>query len=314
MLQLLVLAVLALWGGAQQPPPPSPQAARAPSTDVFVAALSTSGGRLTVGKPENISQAPGYDNQPFFAPGGDSLFFTSDRAPRADKAAGAPAPAQMDIFRYEFKSRQISRVTATDEGEYSPTVTPDGRHLSVIRVEADGTQRLWRFPLDGGPPSLVFENVKPVGYHAWLDATHVAMFVLGKPATLQLGDVRSGKADVITENIGRSLQRIPGGGVSFVTQEGQAADRRLVVSELLFEGGKPLTRPLVPALAGAREADVAWMPDGSLLVAHGGSLHAWKRGQTEWRLVADLGALGLKDVSRLAVSPRGDRIAMVAAQ
>jgi hypothetical protein len=82
----------------------------------------------------------------------------------------------------------------------------------------------------------------------------------------------------------------------------------------MFEGAKPVTRPLVPAIAGAREADVAWMPDGSLLMAHGGSLHAWKKGQTEWRLVADLGALGLKDVSRLALSPKGDRIAMVAAQ
>jgi hypothetical protein len=276
---------------------------------VYVAALSSSAGTLTIGKSENITQAPGYDNQPFFAPDGNSLFFTSDRAPHA-----GTKPAQMDIFEYDFRSRKISRVTETNEGEYSPTVTPDGTHLSVIRVEADGTQRLWKFQLNGKNPSLVLENVKPVGYHAWLDAGKLALFVLGQPATLQLADTRTGAAEVVTSGIGRSIQKIPGGGISFVQQEGQGSERKLVVTELTLKSEKPVTRPLVAAVAGAREADVAWTPDGTLLMAHGGSLYAWKKGETEWRVVADLGALGLKNVSRLAVSPGGDRIAMVAAQ
>lgn len=319
-MQVLVLAVLVLASGAQQPAPSPPQAAAAPSTDVFVAALSRSGGTLTVGPPENISQAHGYDNQPFFAPDGSSLFFTSDRAPRqpavvpGESAATARSLSQMDIFKYEFSARRISRVTETDEGEYSPTVMPDGRHLSVIRVEADGTQRLWKFQLTGQNPSLVLENIKPVGYHAWLDANRLVLFVLGEPATLQLADVRTGAASVVTSRVGRSIQKIPGGGVSFVQQEGQGSERTLVVSELTLADGKPVTRPLVPAVAGAREADLAWMPDGTLLMAHAGSLYAWKKGETEWRVVADLGALGLKNVSRLAVSPKGDRIAMVASE
>ena len=37
--------------------------------------------------------------------------------------------------------RRISRVTQTPESEYSPTVMADGAHISVVRVEADGTQR-----------------------------------------------------------------------------------------------------------------------------------------------------------------------------
>ena len=47
-----------------------------------------------------------------------------------------------DIYRYDIASQAISQVTNTPEAEYSPTVTPDGRHISVIRVESDGTQRL----------------------------------------------------------------------------------------------------------------------------------------------------------------------------
>jgi hypothetical protein len=63
---------------------------------------------------------------------------------------------------------------------------------------------------------------------------------------------------------------------------------------------------------GVRQAHVAWTPDGTLLMAHEGALHAWKADQAGWRAIADLAALGLRNVTRLAVSPKGDRIALVA--
>jgi len=37
----------------------------------------------------------------------------------------------------------------------------------------------------------------------------LALFVLGKPNTLQLVDLRSGKAEVIADNPGRILRRVP---------------------------------------------------------------------------------------------------------
>ena len=38
------------------------------------------------------------------------------------------------------------------------------------RVEADGTQRLWKVGELGEGPTLVLPGVKPAGYHAWIDA------------------------------------------------------------------------------------------------------------------------------------------------
>src|SRR5258707_11489719 len=131
-------------------------AAPPPDTEIYLAPLSMSGGRLTVGPPVNITSSPGYDNQPSFAPDGRSVLFTSLRG-----------GAQTDIYRYDIAAGRVARVTNTPESEYSPTVTPDGAHISVIRVEADGTQRLWRFTMDGTEPELVLADVKPVGYHAW---------------------------------------------------------------------------------------------------------------------------------------------------
>src|SRR5258705_12870036 len=158
-------------------------AAPPPDTEIYLAPLSMSGGRLTVGLPVNITSSPGYDNQPSFAPDGRSVLFTSLRG-----------GAQTDIYRYDIAAGRVERVTNTPESEYSPTESPDGAHISVIRVEADGAQRLWRFTMDGTQPELVLADVKPVGYHAWGDDHTLALFVLGRPATLQIADTRTGKA------------------------------------------------------------------------------------------------------------------------
>src|SRR4029079_16613844 len=101
-------------------------------------------------------------------------------------------------------------------------------------VEADGAQRLWQFTLDGRAPSLVLRDVKPVGYHAWVDATTLVLFVLGPPATLQVADTASGKADIVALDIARSIQRIPSRvAVSFVAREVASAPQstQLVIRE-----------------------------------------------------------------------------------
>ena len=49
----------------------------------------------------------------------------------------------------------------------------------------------------------------------------------------------------------------------------------------------------------------AWMGDDS-------RLYRWVPGNDDWSLVADLDAEGLFDISRLAFSPAGDRLAVVA--
>jgi len=152
----------------------------------------------------------------------------------------------------------------------------------------------------------VLANVKPVGYHAWADDRTLALFVLGTPATLQVADAQSGTASIVARGIGRSVQKIPGGAtVSFVQREGSV----LHIRELEPKGGH--IAPLVDAVTGATEADCAWTPDGVLLMAHQDVLYGWKRGDAAWRRVEDLAALGLHGVTRMAVSPAGDRIAFV---
>ena len=290
-----------------QAPLPRPQAAQAPpDTEIYLAPLKMANGTIEVGPAANISNSRGYDNQPFFTPDGNGLLFTSMRG----------SGTQTDIYRYDLTSKRIAQVTATSESEYSPTVTPSNA-LSVIRVELDGngTQRLWQFTQAGTDPKLIFENIKPVGYHAWANDHMLALFVLGQPATLQLADTRDGTARVVASDIGRSIQRIPGTGdtreISFVQRERTGESMKLVIKKLNVTTGE--ISVLTPAVEGATEADTAWTPDGTLLMVHGDTLYAWRFGQSGWTTVAELKRLSLSGITRLAVSPKGDSLALVGA-
>jgi hypothetical protein len=160
---------------------------------------------------------------------------------------------------------------------------------------------------------VLLENVKPVGYHAWADDHTLALFVLGQPATLQLADTRTGAARIVATDIGRSIHPIPGERVpreiSFVQRERDGDTTRLIIKKLNVSTGEIAT--LIPAVPGGNEADLAWAPDGTLLMARNGTLYGWRTGSAAWHEVANLERLSLRGVTRLAVSPRGDYLVLV---
>lgn len=273
------------------------QAAPAAQPDVFVASLALDGGTVRVGAPRNVSARPGYDNQPAFASDGRSLFYTSTRD-----------DAQADIYRHDLASGRTVRVTRTaPESEYSAAELPEGGSIAVIRVERDSTQRLWRVPLDGGASTVLFPGLAPVGYHAWADSARVAMFVLGAPNALVLGDRSTGRLDTLAFNIGRSLHRWPGRpAISFVSKAYESAGYVMSLDVS--------TRAMLPvARLPEGVEDYAWLPDGRLIAGSGSTLLVCDIARdARWVPVADLSAAGLTSITRLAVSPSGDRIAIVA--
>jgi Tol biopolymer transport system component len=285
-----------LLQASPQPAPPQP-AVPPPATEVYVATIEpSSDGNMTVGSPANVSNHAGYDNQPFFVRGGEALLFTSMRDGK-----------QTDVYEYAFASRALKQLTSTRESEYSPTPAPGGR-ISVIRVESDATQRLWAFPAAGGDASLILSDVKPVGYHAWADDTTLVLFVLGEPASLRVADTKTGKAETIAERPGRCLARTPGGRVSFVQKRAGKDPWQIMELDVATRKATPVTQTL-----DGRE-DYAWLPDGRLLMAAGSAIYLWGRDSRVkvWQVIADLSSDGIGNITRLAVSPDGRRLAFVA--
>jgi len=283
----VVLVAGAVTAAAQTAPPPA--------TDIFLAPIRLGPVAPTMGPARVASENPkGYDNQPYFGSDGRTMLFTSNRDGK-----------QTDIYFLELQTRQIRRFTETPESEYSPTVMPDEAGVSAIRVEADGTQRVWQFGGDGAAVAPLLPDVKPVGYHAWIAAGRLAVFVLGKPATLEIADVATGKSRVVARDIGRAVLRRPSGAISFMQREGEG----WIVKEWL-----PATdeiRTIAPALPGSAERDAAWAPDGTLFMTKGGEVYWWRPGQEGWTLLSDP---GIGALTRLAVSPDGRWLALVATE
>ncbi len=282
----VLLAALRPSGAPAQAPP---------GTDVWIAPLARRGGALEVGLARNLTARPGYDNQPGFSPDGGAVYFTSQRE------------GQTDIFRVAAAGGPAERVTNTPESEYSPTVMPGGRELAVVRVEADSTQRLWAFPAGGGAPRLLFPAWKPVGYFAWLDAETAYAFILGSPATLQRARVGGGAPDTVAVDIGRTILRVPGrAAMSFL----QRADSVWRVVAVPAAGGPPET--LAAALSGSEF--FAWTPWGDLLMASGNRVARWVGGAGAWETVATFAEPGLQRITRLAVAPGGEWLALVSGE
>lgn len=281
-LRSLLFAVVVLPGTAL---------AQLPSTDIHVMEVPLEPG-VAVDAPLNITDRRGYDNQPRFSSDGRYIYYVSIRE-----------DDQSDVYRYNVASGTTSRVTFSDESEYSPTPRTGG--IDVVRVESDGVQRLWHFAPDDRTFSLVADDLAPVGYFAWIDDRNVAAFLVGQPHVLVVHDVQTGAVDTLAKDIGRTVVRVPGRRAVSYIQKGQA-EWSIDMHDLETNRGGTIT----PALPG-RE-DFVWLPDGRILMADGGSIYVWTSGDGTWNRFADLTDHGINEITRIAVSPSGNLLAFVA--
>lgn len=236
----------------------------------------------------------GYNNQPnFFS--NNELYLTVQTPDDT---------TQTEIYALDLLLKIKTRVTATPAtAEYSPTLMPGGRRFSAIRVEEDGNQRLWSFPLDrsdGGRPE--FPSIYNVGYHCWLRDTLAALFIVGDdgaPHVLYTVGTKSQKLQRIAINPGRCLQALPDGRLAFVTK---TTDKTWFLKT--FDLKKPI--PEIVVIMPADSEDFVVLPDGTYMSGSKSKLYQYKPGKnTNWKEVADLSKYGVKNITRLAASKDG---------
>lgn len=294
---LVVLAGLLVGGGV------SAAYAQVPDSDIWVSEVLVRGQTLDLAKPVNVTHRAGYDNQPCFLPDSQGFLYTA-----AEPAGGT------DIYRASLATHAIVRITRTPESEYSPT--PFGSPAAgfyTVRVEADSTQRIWRFDMEGKNPALVMSDVDSVGYFTWIDDTHLAAFVLGnekkkEPHTLRVVDVTTQAQTIVARNIGRSLQRVPGtGDITFTVQQGDEDRYRFFI----LKNGAHAGAPLIDAVGDGQDA--AWLGD-TMLHSSGTTIYAAQplAPNATWQPVHDFTQEGITSITRIAVAPDHSMIAFVA--
>lgn len=266
--------------------------AQSPDTEIYLVRITDHADHWKLESVKNITNRNGYDNQPNFTPNGRSILYTA-----------ILGDGQADTFRYDLSTDKTVQITQTPESEYSPTVMPGGETFSVVRVEADQTQRLWQFDLDGSNPNIILRDIKPVGYHAWGDGQTLSLFVLGDPATLQIADVASGKGKIVAERIGRSLYNVPDKNAwSYIQYD---TDRS--ASIIVIDMNSRSVQYKIPMLKGNEYH--AWMPDGTAVMGLEKKIHIYV--QNEWKEILDLSSKLPGAISRMAVSSDGSQMALV---
>lgn len=269
------------------------EAQNPPGSDIYIFNLKEVKRRVKITNPWNITNRDSYDNQPHFR-NANEVFFTS-----------AQADGQTDIIHYNLMDSTSKNVTNTpNTSEYSAHMLARTKSFAVVRVEEDGKQRLWQFPIDGQEsPKLIFEELEPVGYHAWA-STEVAMFILGEPNSLMLSSTKVRNDRKLEENIGRTIKTR---GRNFLfSKKIEKGNQEIFM--IAGRGDKIRRMTVTPKNAN----DWAVTPQGTYLTSVGSTI--WKINpafDSAWSQILDLKDLGVENISRIAVSPDNTKIALV---
>ena len=262
--------------------------AQLPSTEIyhFKIERSTEGIKLTEPQYMTGFNENGYNNQPLFF--GDSVvYFTTDYYDSD----------QTEIAKFDLNNLTLTRITTTQESEYSPTPTPFDNSFSCVRVELNNIQTITSYPLDGmGVPTRYLDNVINVGYHTWLNDEELALFLVEDPHhNLAICEVGSERRKIILDKIGRCLKRAPDGNLLFVHKLQESS---WYIKSYDLESSQSTIICQTPE----GSEDFVLLPDGSILMGQGSKILRYNTNAPNgWEEVQDLKSYNISSISRIAV-------------
>jgi ketosteroid isomerase-like protein len=268
-------------------------------SEVWVGSLDMSSGRFAVSNLVNISKHPGYDNQPAFFPDG-KLVSTSQIAVLDETGHAVQAVI------HDFATGTSTPVPGALG--FSPTPAGDGslmllREGHVVLHDASGKE-------------TQLTETKDAGYFAKFDDQTWVLYMNDKQRRIVIYEPKTKSLDTMALGSITAPFRIPGKrAVSFVAiepfpaPEGNAPPRKLFLRQLTLDDRHVTTLAAIPF---ATSGSHVWTSRGTLLIASGHTIYEWNPATPDdWRTAATFDDPELQGLTRIAISPRGDRIALV---
>ena len=263
-----------------------------PNTEVFLFDLNRINGQFELTNKRNISDNEGYDNQPSFLDN-ETVLYSRTRN------------GQTDIALYQLSTNTTTLITQTEGSEYSPLKIPGQDAVSAIRLEKDGTQKLYQYKISNGDAEILIDDII-IGYHCWVNNNVLASSVLENGGlSLYTTNIAIKENKKISDNIGRSLHLIPNTDtISFISK----TNNELWEIQSLNPDGE--INSIMSTLPNSE--DMCWLPDGTILSGHGSNLYTYKpQYDVDWIEVASLKQFNIDNITRLAVSNDGKTLAVV---
>lgn len=266
-----------------------------PNTEVYLMDLDYEGEDFTFSNFRNISNDAGYDSQPSFQSDNLVLFAANNGG-------------QTDIAQYHIRfNKKFWLHEGSAASQYSPQRIPGSQHILIVHLDTTGRQRLFRHHLTSREYTEAHPDLQ-VAYFAMYNENILVGSVLGDDALdLVVANLKTKQVDTLAYNAGRSFHKVPESDTmsyTYVNEEGNHDVYQLDMKS--FESFFVAQLPI-----GVQ--DHVWISESILLIGSGSKLYTYDLfGDGVWKEVADLSLYKLDNITRLALSPDGTKLALVA--
>lgn len=264
-----------------------------PNTEVFLFDLNIKNGVFELSNIKNISDNKGYDNQPSFMDNNIILF------------AGT-RDGQTDIVKYTINYDSKIYINRTEGSEYSPLKIPNKKAVSAIRLDKDGTQKLYKYSLRNAESEVLVDDIV-IGYHIWYNENILVSSVLENGGMLlYTTNFETQENSKVETKVGRSLHKIP--NTDLISYISKTNDSLWEIKSLDMYNRK--TNFIINTLPNSE--DMCWLPNGTILMGKDEKLYTFNSNNgKDWVEAASLKDYGITSITRLAVSPDGTKLALV---
>ena len=152
--------------------------------------------------------------------------------------------------------------------------------------------------------SVLIPKLK-VGYYAWANKNQIYCFILGNPPTFEIFDLKTEDKIYIDDQIGRSIHdNNKNNFVSYISKQNK--DWTINTVNKKSRETQILTNTL------SRSEDLNWITSKTIIMGKENKLYQYELSRNlGWIEIADLSKYGLNKISRIAVSPKKDKVAIV---
>jgi hypothetical protein len=267
------------------------------NTEIFLLDIKFKLDKIEIYNVKKISNNKGYNNQPIFV-SNDKILFTSERN------------LQNDIVQYDSSENSLKYLTNTLTSEYSP-IRYKKNKVTAVSLDKKGEQYLRIYNVKYNTFKIPFTD-KIVGYYNYskkIKNQIISSVLENNELVLYTSNLKTKEHTYIDNNTGRSIHNIPKNKfgeekISYISKKDSIWNINYV--DLSSYKTKTITTTL------NNNEDICWLKDGSILTSNKNNLYIFNsKLSKDWKLLCSLEEYGITNISRIAINPDNDKLALV---
>jgi len=266
-------------------------------SEIFLLDIKFKQDKIEISNVKKISNNKGYNNQPIFV-SNNKVLFTSERN------------FQNDIVEYNSIDNSLKYLTNTQTSEYSP-IRYKKNKVSAVSLDKKGEQYLRIYNIKNNTYNIPFTD-KIVGYYNYskqIKNLIISSVLENNELVLYTSNLKTKEHTYVDNNTGRSIHNIPKykfgqEKISYISKKDSIWNINYV--DLNNYKTKTITTTL------NNNEDICWFKDGSILTSHKNNLYIFNsKLSNDWILLCSLEEYGITNISRIAINPDNDKLALV---